>query len=364
MLDELAKRELVEEGNELEKVGLLIAILEELVAKELETEGKELESVELLILVLQLVNDTLDFAANALETAELLPMVLEKLAARTFDVAVKELVVMGLIVLILEVLKARVLDMAVNGLSKTELLTLIIEGLVPRELDIAAVEIERTELIVCILSEEDKSGLVDRTELDRKGTEEDGTPDEERELEAETIDEGEDRPVEKFELEARGTGDDVSATEELKDPAIRELLDSGTNSKENVDDESGRDGDTSIVEEALFRRIEKMVGDCNGSVAMLEAIETTMRVLEVGINPEDIDNAEVNGSESCTENDVAIGNVITEVVTLDTPKTLEIVLGISRLLEEGIIQCVENDGMETSEELDGGPIVADVVTDD
>ena len=39
------------------------------------------------------------------------------------------------------------------------------------------------------------------------------------------------------------------ATEELKDPAIRELLDSGTNSKENVDDESGRDGNTSIVEE-------------------------------------------------------------------------------------------------------------------
>jgi len=107
-----------------------------------------------------------------------------------------------------------------------------------------------------------------------------------------------------------------------------------------------------------------MVDDCNGSVAMLEAIETAMRVLEVGINPEDVDNAEVKGSESGAENDVAIGNVVAEVVTLDMPKTLKIVLGVSRILEEGIIQCVENDSMETSEELDGGVIVADVVTDD
>jgi len=106
-----------------------------------------------------------------------------------------------------------------------------------------------------------------------------------------------------------------------------------------------------------------MVDDCNGSVAMLEAIETAMRVLEVGINPEDVDNAEVKGSESGAENDVAIGNVVAEVVTLDMPKTLKIVLGVSRILE-GIIQCVENDSMETSEELDGGVIVADVVTDD
>jgi len=97
---------------------------------------------------------------------------------------------------------------------------------------------------------------------------------------------------------------------------------------------------------------------------MLEAIETAMRVLEVGINPEDVDNAEVKGSESGAENDVAIGNVVAEVVTLDMPKTLKIVLGVSRILEEGIIQCVENDSMETSEELDGGVIVADVVTDD
>jgi hypothetical protein len=55
---------------------------------------------------------------------------------------------------------------------------------------------------------------------------------------------------------------------------------------------------------------------------------------------------------------------VAEVVTLDTPKALKIVLGVSRILEEGIIQCVENDSMETSEELDGGAIVADVVTDD
>jgi hypothetical protein len=39
------------------------------------------------------------------------------------------------------------------------------------------------------------------------------------------------------------------ATEELKDPAIRELLDSGVNSEEDADDESGGDGNTSIVEE-------------------------------------------------------------------------------------------------------------------
>ena len=39
------------------------------------------------------------------------------------------------------------------------------------------------------------------------------------------------------------------ATEELKDPAIRELLDSVVNSEENADDESGWDGDTSIVKE-------------------------------------------------------------------------------------------------------------------
>jgi hypothetical protein len=101
---------------------------------------------------------------------------------------------------------------------------------------------------------------------------------------------------------------------------------------------------------------------------MLEAIEMTMRVLEVGINSEDIDNAEVDGTKGIpeidAENDVAIGNIVTEVVTFDTPKTLETVIGIPRVLEEGIIQCVENDSMETSEELDGGAIVADVITDD
>ena len=93
-----------------------------------------------------------------------------------------------------------------------------------------------------------------------------------------------------------------------------------------------------------------------------------MRVLEVGISPEDIDNAEVDVirgvPEIGAENDAAIGIVVTEVVTLNTPKTLEIVLCVSRLLEEGTIQCVENDSMETSEELDGGAIVADVVTND
>jgi hypothetical protein len=175
-----------------------------------------------------LVNDTLDLAVNALETTESLPVVLEKLAARTFDVAVNELEVIGLIVLILEVLKARALDTAVNGLKTTELLTLIFEALVPRELNMAAVEIERTELIVGILSEGDKFGLVDIIELDRKRTEEDGTPDEELEPKAETIDEGGDRAVEKFEMEARGTGDDVSATEELRkgedDDRIKALL--------------------------------------------------------------------------------------------------------------------------------------------
>jgi hypothetical protein len=36
----LAKKELLEDGNELEKVELLITILEELVVRELETEGK------------------------------------------------------------------------------------------------------------------------------------------------------------------------------------------------------------------------------------------------------------------------------------------------------------------------------------
>jgi hypothetical protein len=514
ILDELAKRELVEEGSELEKVGLLITILEELVAREVETEWKELEGVELLILVLKLVNNTLDLAANGLETTELLAMVLEKLVVRTFDVAVTELDMDELLPIILEVLAARALDMAVNGLRVTELLTFIPEELVPLELDMAAVVIERTELMVGILAEEDKFGLVERIELDRKATVEDWTPDEESGPEAGTIDDGGNRPVEKLELEVRTTGDEVATTEELRKPeeddrikgllwlktkeiddvvakgaeelgtprfdvkeelliwneieetpgeddfrmkveesaktfvwvetdgiaddisgisteelesptlavllwirtdnveddfiggatgelenpaievllwigtneltdkngvpvrrlstlestAIGELLEGGINADENVDEESCGDSDTAIVEEALFWRMEELVDDCNGSVAMLEAIETTMRVLEVGINPEDIDNAEVDRTrgipEIGAENDVAIDNVVTEVVTLDTPKTLETVIGIPRVLEEGIIQCVKTDSMEMREELDGGVIMVDVVTDD
>ncbi len=180
-----------------------------------------------------------------------------------------------------------------------------------------------------------------------------------------------------------GTGGVVDACiggvmEELDNSAERELLESGTDSEENANDESGEDGDTSIVEElgkptfvvkdALLGRMKEMVDDCNGSVAMLEAIETAVRVLEVGVSPEDIDNAEVDGTRGIqdigAENDVAFGNVVTEVVTIDTSRTLERVIVNPRVLEEGIIPCVEADSIETSEELDGGATIADVVIDD
>jgi hypothetical protein len=174
--------------------------------------------------------------------------------------------------------------------------------------------------------------------------------------------------------------DSIGSVKDLERRAVGMLLAAGKNTDENADESveddgaGGGDGETATVEELgrpafdgkiKLLRSKKRVENADerdGSAAVLETTEMAAGILEVELTPKDVD---ITGAGKVAEvtagmTDETMDKIGEDAVTLDTPKTLETVLGVPRLLDVGIDQCVETDCTEVSEELDDGVPMKDV----